>query len=665
MVKREVEKRVTELRAMLEHHRYLYHVLDAPTVSDEVYDSLLNELDGLEKKYPELDSPMSPTHRIGGEPLVHFEKVKHSVKQWSFDNVFNLEELRNWEERNLTILKKEGIKQKPTYVAELKIDGLKIVLTYKDGVLVCGATRGDGEVGEDITENIKTFKSIPLILPQPVSITVIGEAWIKKKDLERINKEREKGGLPLYANTRNLAAGTLRQLDPKVVASRNLQLFAYDIEGGPYSTQKEELEALSSFGFLVNKDHRYCLTLEEIESFYNEWTDSRSDQDYGIDGLVVKINERKLWDMLGYTAKSPRGGIAYKFPAEEAATKLLSITVQVGRTGAITPVAELAPVLLAGSTVKRATLHNEDEIKRLDVRVGDTVALRKAGDVIPEIFDVFKDLRPKNARAFTMPTTCPECMSPLVKEIVGRESSAAWYCKNEECPAKHLEGLIHFVSKKGMNIDGLGEKIIAQFREIGLVSDYASIYHLKKEDIEGLEGFGEKSAENILSAIEKSRHVPLHQFLFSLGIRHVGETTAKDIARFFKTFLALRTSHYEELSSVPGVGEKVAESVISYFNSESTIKALERLLEELSIEDVEGVKSRKLEGVTFVITGTLPSLSRDEAKNLIEDNGGKVSGSVSKKTDYLLAGDGGGSKRQDALEFGVKIIDEGAFKNML
>lgn len=665
MVKKEAEKRVTELRAMLEHHRYLYHVLDAPTVSDEVYDSLLSELDGLEKKYPELDSPMSPTHRIGGEPLDHFEKVKHSVKQWSFDNVFNLEELRNWEERNLTLFKKEGITQKPTYVAELKIDGLKIVLTYKDGVLVCGATRGDGEVGEDITENIKTFKSIPLILPQPVSITVIGEAWIKKKDLERINKEREKNGLPLYANTRNLAAGTLRQLDPKVVASRNLQLFAYDIEGGPYSTQKEELEALSSFGFLVNKDHRYCLTLEEIESFYNEWTDSRSNQDYGIDGLVVKINERKLWDMLGYTAKSPRGGVAYKFPAEEAATKLLSITVQVGRTGAITPVAELAPVLLAGSTVKRATLHNEDEIKRLDVRVGDTVALRKAGDIIPEIFDVFKDLRPKNARAFTMPTTCPECVSPLVKEIVGRESSAAWYCKNEECPAKHLEGLIHFVSKKGMNIDGLGEKIIAQFREIGLVSDYASIYHLKKEDIEGLEGFGERSAENILSAIEKSRHVPLHQFLFSLGIRHVGETTAKDIARFFKTFSALRSSHYEELSSVPGVGEKVAESVISYFNNESTTKALERLLEELSIEDAEGVKSRKLEGVTFVITGTLPSLSRDEAKNLIEDNGGKVSSSVSKKTDYLLAGDGGGSKRQDALEFGVKIIDEGVFKNML
>ncbi len=665
MGKKEAILRVRDLRLLLERHRYLYHVLDQPTISDETYDSLLKELDALEKEHPELDSPMSPTHRIGGEPLDHFEKVKHSIKQWSFDNVFNLEELREWEERNLSLLKKEGVTQKPTYIAELKIDGLKIVLTYKEGVLVCGATRGNGEVGEDITENIKTFKSVPLTLPEPVSITVIGEAWMKKKDLERINKEREEAGLPLYANTRNLAAGTLRQLDPRIVATRNLQLFAYDIEGGKYETQEEELKVLSSYGFLVNKDQKYCKKLEEIENFYTVWTSSRGDQDYGIDGLVIKINERKLWDTLGYTAKSPRGGVAYKFPAEEAATKLLAITVQVGRTGAVTPVAELEPVLLAGSTVKRATLHNEEEINRLDVRVGDTVALRKAGDVIPEIFDVFKELRPKGTQAFTMPTLCPECDSTLMKEAIGKESSAAWYCKNVECPAKHLEGLVHFVSKKGMNIDGLGEKIIAEFREIGLVSDYASIYHLKKEDIEGLEGFGQKSAENILLAIEKSRHVPLHQFLFSLGIRHVGETTAKDIAKFFKTFSSLRTSGYEELSSVEGVGEKVAESVVSYFNDESNSKALERLLKEIVIEEAYQVKGAKLKGLTFVITGTLPSLSRDEAKNLIEDNGGKVSGSVSKKTDYLLAGDGGGGKRDDAIKFGVTIIDEFALKDML
>ncbi len=672
MSKNEALQRVKELREKLEHHRYLYHVLDAPTISDEVYDSLLNELDRLEKMYPELDSPMSPTHRIGGEPIDHFDKVKHAVKQWSFDNVFNLEELRDWEDRNLTLLKKEGIIKKPTYIAELKIDGLKIILTYKEGVLVCGATRGNGEIGEDITENVKTFKSIPLMLPEPVSLTVIGEAWMKKKDLERINKQREDSGLPLYANTRNLAAGTLRQLDPRIVATRNLQLFAYDIEtegpiGKTYGirTQQEELDILSRYGFLVNKDHKYCESLEDIETFYQQWTGSRGDQDYGIDGLVIKINERELWDALGYTAKSPRGGIAYKFPAEEVATKLLSIAVQVGRTGAVTPVAELAPVLLAGSTVKRATLHNEEEIKRLDVRVGDTVALRKAGDVIPEIFDVLKELRPKSSRAFVMPAVCPECGSLLVKEVVGKESSAAWYCKNADCPAKHLEGLIHFISKKGMNIDGLGEKIIAQFREIGLVSDYASIFHLKKEDIEGLEGFGEKSAENILAAIEKSRHVPLHQFLFSLGIRHVGETTAKDIAKFFRTFSALRASNYEKLSSVEGVGEKVAESVISYFNDSENIKVIERLLKEVSIEETERVVSSKLEGLTFVITGSFPDLSRDEVKKLIEDNGGKVTGSVSKKTDFLLAGEGGGSKREDALLSGVKVIDEEALKNMI
>jgi DNA ligase (NAD+) len=659
------QKRVKELRLLLEKHRYLYHVLDAPEISDEVYDSLMRELETLEDTYKELDHPMSPTHRIGGEPIDHFEKVKHTVKQWSFDNVFNIEELRDWEDRNLTLLKKEGITKKPTYIAELKIDGLKIVLTYKDGVLVCGATRGNGEIGEDITENIKTFKSIPLILPEPLSLTVIGEAWMKKKDLERINKEREDSDLPLYANTRNLAAGTLRQLDPRIVATRNLQLFAYDIEGGDLATQEEELKVLSSYGFLMNKDYKYCRTLEEIEVFYKEWTNHRGNQDYGIDGLVIKVNERELWDALGYTAKSPRGGIAYKFPAEEAATRLLSITVQVGRTGAVTPVAELAPVLLAGSTVKRATLHNEEEIQRLDVRVGDTVALRKAGDVIPEIFDVFKELRPKSSRVFVMPTVCPECDSPLVKEVIGKESSAAWYCKNTDCPAKYLEGLIHFVSKKGMNIEGLGEKIIAQFREIGLVSDYASIFHLKKEDIEGLEGFGEKSAENIITAIEKSRHVPLHQFLFSLGIRHVGETTAKDIAKFFRTFSALRASNYEQLSSVEGVGDKVALSIMDYFQNEKNLNALERLLKEVSIEEVQQISGIKLQGLTFVITGSLPTLSRDEAKKLIEHNGGKVASSVSKSTSYLLSGEGGGSKRSDAEKFNIKIIEESELLSMI
>lgn len=658
MNKAEARKRIEELRKLLEKHRVLYHVHDAPEISDEVYDSLMRELDALEKTHPELDSPHSPTHRIGGDPVEKFKKVAHDVKQWSFDNVFSYDELIAWESRNVTLLRKAGIEKTPTYVAELKIDGLKVILTYENGVLVRAATRGNGEVGEDITENIKTVKSIPLMLPENLSITVIGEAWMKKKDLERINKERQKDGLALYANTRNLAAGTLRQLDPKIVAKRNIQIFAYDIEGGQYSSQEAELEALKEFGFLVNYDHKVCNKLSEIEDFYEKWKEKRNKQDYGIDGLVIKVNERRLWDELGYTAKSPRGGIAYKFPAEEAATKLLGITCQVGRTGAVTPVAELEPVLLAGSVVKRATLHNEDEIKRLDARVGDTVSLRKAGDVIPEIFDVHKELRPKNAKPFVMPTTCPECGSPLVKETVGKEASAAWYCKNGACPAKHLEGLIHFVSKKGMNIEGLGEKIVEEFRELGLITDQVSIFKLTKDDIVGLEGFGEKSADNIIVSINAARTVPLHRFLYSLGIRHVGETTAKDTAKHFGSFDAVRRASFEDLVEVEGIGEKVAQSMADYFKDLANQKLLDELVKEVKVSEEKRSSGGKLSGLTFVITGSLPTLSRDEAKDLIEEHGGKVAGSVSKNTDYLLAGDGGGGKRDDAAKFGTKIISE-------
>ena len=657
-------KKIVDLRALLEHHRVLYHVHDAPTISDEVYDSLMKELATLEEKFPEIDSSLSPTKRIGGHVLDAFVKVAHDVRQWSFDNVFSYEELEDWAKRNQTLLAKQGITTIPTYIAELKIDGLKIILTYQDGILVRGATRGDGEVGEDITENVKTIRSIPLVLPKKVSITVIGEAWIKKKDLEKINKERARDDLPLYANTRNLAAGTLRQLDTKIVASRHLQLYAYDIEGSTCTTQEEELEMLSYFGFLVNKDHSYCKNLTDVQKFYDTWTDKRANQDYGIDGVVIKVNERVLWDALGYTAKCPRAGVAYKFPAEVAATQLLAITCQVGRTGAVTPVAELSPVLLAGSTVARATLHNEEEIERLGIRVGDTVSLRKAGDVIPEIFDVFVELRPKNTKKFVMPTQCPECKSILQKETAGKDISSAWYCKNNDCPAKHLEGLIHFVSKKGMNIDGMGEKIVETFRELGFISDYASIYTLKKDDIAGLEGFGEKSADNLLRAIDMSRKVPLHRFLYSLGIRHVGETTAKDIAKHFSTLEALQSATYEELSFVDGVGEKVAESLTQFFTDKNSTQSLKSLLKEVTIVYEQKKSGGALTGLTFVITGSLPSLSRDEAKDLVELHGGKVSASISKTTNYLLAGEGGGGKRGDAEKLGIKIIDEEQLKKL-
>lgn len=673
MNKAESSLRIQELRALLEHHRVFYHVHDTPVISDEVYDSLMKELGALEETLPEFDSPLSPTKRIGGHVLDKFEKVTHTVKQWSFDNVFNFEELTSWEERNLTLLRKSEITSTPTYVTEIKIDGLKVILTYIDGRLVRAATRGDGEVGEDITENIKTVKSIPLTLSDNASITVIGEAWMKKEDLARINILREKERLPLYANTRNLSAGTLRQLDPKIVATRNIQIYAYDIEGGNYKTQEEELLALSSYGFLVNSDRKICKNLHEVQKFYDTWVSKKSKQDYGIDGLVVKINERILWDTLGYTAKSPRAGIAYKFPAEEVATKLLAITCQVGRTGAVTPVAELAPVLLAGSTVARATLHNEEEIKRLDVRVGDTVSLRKAGDVIPEIFDVFIELRPKDSKPFVMPTKCPECGSLLLKESLGLSAklgakvteSAAWYCKNDECPAKHLEGLTHFVSKKGMNIDGLGERIIETFHDIGLVTDAASIYDLTKEDIAPLEGFGEKSAENIIASIESSRTVSLNRFVYSLGIRHVGEQTAKDIAKHFRVFERLQSATEEELAHVEGVGEKVADALVTYFSNSKSVELVQKLLTHVTVVHEEVVPDGKLFNKTFVITGTLPTLSRDEAKKLIEDNGGKVASSVSSRTSCLLAGENAGSKYEDAQKFGIAVISEEELKSML
>ncbi|MFA5131705.1 MAG: NAD-dependent DNA ligase LigA [Candidatus Paceibacterota bacterium] len=674
----EIQKKIEGLRGLIERHRVLYHVNDAPEISDEVYDSLMQELQKLEHENPKYDSPLSPTKRIGGDPIDHFEKVTHEVKQWSFDNVFSFQELVDWEERNVTLLRKEGIQENPTYVAEMKIDGLKVVLTYEHGKLVRAATRGNGEVGEDVTENIKTVKSIPLVLPENISITVIGEAWMKKKDLERINRERELQGLALYANTRNLAAGTLRQLDPKIVATRNIQLYAYDIETSRqdldkkekaiYMTQEEELSVLEKFGFLVNKDRKICKTLSEAQTFYEKWIEKRHTQDYGIDGLVIKVNERTLWDELGYTAKSPRAGIAYKFPAEEVATKLLSITVQVGRTGAVTPVAELVPVLIAGSTVSRATLHNQDEIERLGVRVGDTVSLRKAGDVIPEIFDVFTELRPKDAKKFVMPTTCPSCDSTLSRIQIGKELSAALYCLNKACPAQHLEGLIHFVSKKGMNIDGLGEKILETFHDIGLITDAPSIYALKKEDIEGLEGFGEKSAENIIASIDTSRTVPLHRFLYSLGIRHVGEQTAKDIAKHFGTFEKIQKASLEELSTVEGVGEKVAASLVEFFAAAKNSTLIGALLKEIKVSEEKNPLTGgrgKLSGLTFVITGSLLTLSRDEAKDLIELHGGKVAASVSSKTDYLLAGDGGGSKRDDAVKLGTKIIDEEELKTLV
>ena len=663
--------RIQELRLTLEHHRYLYHTLDTPEISDEIYDSLIRELDSLEKEFPKFDHPMSPTHRVGGEPLTEFKKVKHEIPQWSYDNVFSFEELLAWQKKLTNILDKENIKERPTYVAELKIDGLKIILTYEEGVLVRAATRGDGETGEDITENIKTVKSIPLFLSEPVSMTVIGEAWIDKRDLEKINKDRVREGLPLYANTRNLAAGTLRQLDANIVAKRNIHIFAYDIEGikgkNIFNSQWEELALLKKLGFEVNADSKHCMNLEEVDKFYHSWITRRHNERYGIDGLVVKVNEQSLCERLGYTAKAPRFGIAYKFPAEEVTTKLKGITLQVGRTGAITPVAELEGTRVAGSLVKRATLHNREEIERLDVRIGDTVMLRKAGDVIPEIFDVVTSLRPKNAKRFVMPTVCPACGSVLKNEqSVSGDDSVAVYCKNKSCPAKHRENIIHFVSRKALNIDGLGEKILETFIDLGLVHTYADIFRLKKEDIEGLPSFGEKSAENLIEAITGARKQPFDKFLFSLGIRHVGEENARLLATHIQKPEKVFDVTEMEIEALYGVGGAVAKSFVSWFADSKNKKMYQDLLHYLTIEPfvVEKVSS-SLQDKTFVLTGTLEAYSREKAGEEIRKRGGTVTNTVSSKTSFVVAGENPGSKLDEAQKKGVRVLSENDFLQLI
>lgn len=665
------KKRIQELRLTLEHHRYLYHTLDAPEISDEIYDSLLRELDDLEKTFPNLDHPMSPTHRVGGEPIKEFKKVKHEVAQWSYDNVFSFDELASWEKKLLNILDKENITDRPTYVTELKIDGLKIVLTYEEGVLVRAATRGDGETGEDITENIKTVRSIPLFLSKPISMTVIGEAWIAKNELEKINKERVKDNLPVYANTRNFAAGTLRQLDPSVVVKRNIHIFAYDIEGvrenNIFTSQWQELELLKELGFEVNVSSKRCKNIEEVELFYKSWIESRHNEAYGIDGVVIKVNEQALCERLGYTAKAPRFGIAYKFPAEEVTTILRAITLQVGRTGAITPVAELDPVRVAGSLVKRATLHNREEIERLEVRVGDTVMLRKAGDVIPEIFDIVKSLRPKNAKKFVMPTTCPSCGSILKNEhSVSGDESVALYCKNKDCPAKHRENIIHFVSRKALNIDGLGEKILETFIDLGLIHTYADIFRLKKEDIEGLPGFGEKSAQNLIEGIVVAKKQPFDRFLYALGIRHIGEETARLLAAHVQKPQKVFQVTEEEIENLYGIGGAVAKSFIAWFKDTKNKKTYEDVLTYLDIEPFAVEKiSMSLADKTFVLTGTLEKFSREKAGEEIRKRGGAVTNTVSSKTSYVVAGANPGSKLDDALKKGVLVLNEVQFEELI
>jgi len=701
MGKQEIKKRVEKLRAEINRFRYEYHVLDKPDISDDIYDSLMRELRELEDKYPDLKTLDSPSQRIGGEPLEKFEKVRHRKRQWSLDDAFSFSELEAWEEKIVRMLEKKGIKEKPDYTCEIKIDGLKIILTYKNGLFVQGATRGDGVMGENVTEHLKTIHSIPLRLNKEIDIIVVGEGWMHKKDLEKINKGREKKNLPLFANSRNAAAGSIRQLDPKITASRRLDSYIYDIDelkveprkfrGSTLvkfpETQIGELNLLEDLGLKVNPNYKPCKNLNEVEEFFKSWENKRNKQEYGIDGVVVKVNSKKLQDALGYTGKSPRWAVAYKFIPEKVTTVVEDINVQVGRTGALTPVAHLRPVKVAGSTVSRATLHNEDEIKRLDVRIGDTTVIHKAGDVIPEVVEVLKKLRTGKEKIFHMPAKCPICGGPVKKEILTTknqklktksEVSAAHYCLNKKCFAIEKENIIHFVSRKGFDIEGIGEKIVEQLMNEGLISNIAEIFELTQGDLEPLERFAEKSAQNLVEAVEKSKKIEFPKFLFALGIRHVGEETAvlithnlklitqrdiDNLSDVIKYFPEIKT---EDWNKVKGIGDKAARSMHNWFNNKSNIKLLEKM-KGLGVEVIFPKlqpSSFKLQGKKFVLTGELESFTRDEAKDMIRKEGGDVSSSVSKNTDYVVAGKDPGSKHQKAKSLGVKIITEKEFREM-
>jgi len=683
--KSEIRQRVEKLRQEIDKYRYEYHVLDRPEVSDEIFDSLMRELRGYEEKYPEFRSPDSPSQRIGGKPLKKFEKVRHKHRQWSLDDAFSFEEVKKWEEKVVRMLEKK-FKIPLEYCAEIKIDGLKIVLTYKDGYLVQAATRGDGMIGENVTEQVRTIQSVPLKLNQPVDVIVVGEAWMKKSDLEKINKERTKNGESPFANSRNAAAGSIRQLDPKITAKRKLSSFIYDIDeiaGISPENQVEELELLKKLGFKVNQNYKLSKNLDEVQKLFESWEDKRNKQEYGIDGLVIKINSNEFQKQLGYTGKSPRWAVAYKFIPEKVTTVAEDIKVQVGRTGALTPVAHLRPVKVAGSIVSRATLHNEDEIKRLDIRIGDTVVIHKAGDVIPEVVEVLKNLRTGKEKKFHMPARCPICGGGVRREIIktGKrgEESAAHYCQNKKCFAIEKENIIHFVSRKGFDIEGLGEKIVEQLMNEGLISNVADIFELKKGDLEPLERFAEKSAVNLVKAIGQAKRIEFPKFLYALGIRHVGEETAVLIARNLKIITQAKIQNLADIISVfprilvedwlniKGIGEKSAESMAHWFNNKENIKLLEKMKSlgvDVKISKLQ-TPNPKLQNRSFVLTGELESMSRDEAKEKIRALGGDISSSVSKQTDYVIVGKNPGSKYDKARELGVKTISEKEFISLI
>ncbi|MFD1021016.1 NAD-dependent DNA ligase LigA [Thalassobacillus hwangdonensis] len=661
----EAKKKVETLREELNRYNYEYHVKDNPSVSDYEYDKKMNELIELENEFPELMTADSPSQRVGGPPLDAFVKVQHNVPMLSLGNAFNEEELRDFDRRV-----REGSDGEVSYVCELKIDGLAVSLTYEDGVFVRGATRGDGTTGEDITKNLRTIRTIPLKLSEPSTLEVRGEAFMPKRSFLALNEEKEANGEEPFANPRNAAAGSLRQLDPKIAAKRNLDIFLYGVgewQDSELTSHSERLEKMKAIGLKTNPEWKKCENIDEVIEYVNGWVERRPDLDYEIDGIVIKVDDLDRQEDLGFTAKSPRWAVAYKFPAEEAITKLIDIELSVGRTGAVTPTAILEPVKVAGTTVQRASLHNEDLIREKDIRIGDTVVIKKAGDIIPEVVRVVEDQRTGDEEPYYMPDTCPECGSELVR----LEEEVALRCVNPDCPAQLREALIHFVSRNAMNIDGLGEKVIAQLFQENLVHTMADLYKLDREELLKLERMGEKSADNLLKAIEASKENSLEKLLFGLGIRFVGSKAARTLAEHFETMENLQEASYEQLTDVNEIGDKMADSVVRYFEEPKVVELISSLRElGLNMEYKGRKKSDAPEdspfaGKTIVITGKMETYGRSEAKQLIEELGGKVTGSVSKKTDLLIAGEDAGSKYDKAEKLGVEIWDEDRFKQAL
>lgn len=677
MIKQQAKERIEKLKKAINHYRYAYHVLDKSLISDEALDALKKELFDLEQQNPDLITPDSPTQRVAGKPLKEFTKVKHEEPMLSFNDAFSEEDMLAWMRRLENYLEnKIGLEPPDGFYCELKIDGLAIELTYENGVLIQGSTRGDGIIGESVTQNLKTIEAIPLKLEGEYSRHFVarGEVFLTKKEFDRINREQEQKGLKVYANPRNLAAGTVRQLDSKIIASRKLDSFQYDIvsEIGQ-KTHEEEHRILGSLGFKTNPNNKHCKNLKEVFELHRYWSEHRKKLPYEIDGIVVIVNSNKLFEAGGVVGKAPRAAIAYKFSPKEATTVVENIKIQVGRTGALTPVAELKPVQVGGITITHATLHNYDEIQRLGIKIGDTVIVNRAGDVIPQIFQVLKELRTGKEKEFKMPAICPVDGSKVIKEGV------IYRCGNKTCGARQREFLYHFVSRSAFNIEGLGPKIIDRFLDEGLIGDAADIFTLKEGDIAALERFGEKSAENIVKEVASKKKISLRRFIYSLGILHVGEETARLSARQIEArdkkyatrpqgvldFFAKMS--LEELQKIPDIGPVVAQSIVDYFSDhrhQELIEKLDKVGVRLEAGESKG-QTDKFQGQIFVLTGTLNIMSRDSAKEKIRQLGGEVSESVSKKTSYVVAGTEPGSKLEKAKKLGVKIIGEKEFLDLL